>query len=35
MIRFEKEGRYLKYYVKDDVAMDMPVLFPPIEGPVR
>lgn len=33
MIRFEKEGRYLKYYVKDDVAVVMPVLYPPIGGP--
>ena len=32
MIRFEKEGRYLKYYVKDDVAVVMPVLYPPIGG---
>ena len=34
MIRFEKEGRYLKYYVKDDVAVVKPVLYPPIGGPV-
>ena len=32
MIKFEKEGRYLKYYVKDDAAVDMPVLYPPIGG---
>jgi len=32
IIRFEKEGRYLKYYVKDDVVVDMPVLYPPIGG---
>jgi len=32
VIKFEKEGRYLKYYVKDDVAVDMPVLYPPIGG---
>ena len=32
MIRFEKEGRYLKYYVKDDVAVVMPALYPPIGG---
>ncbi|NOR59978.1 MAG: winged helix-turn-helix transcriptional regulator [Methanosarcinales archaeon] len=34
MIRFEKEGRYLKYYVKDDVAVVMPALYLPIGGPV-
>jgi predicted transcriptional regulator len=32
MIKFEKEGRYLKYYVKDDAAMDISVLSPPIGG---
>ena len=32
VIRFEKEGRYLKYYVKDDVAVDISVLSPPIGG---
>jgi len=32
MIRFEKEGRHLKYYVKDDAAMDISVLSPPIGG---
>ena len=32
MIRFEKEGRYLKYYVKEDVTVVMPVLYPPIGG---
>ena len=32
IIRFEKEGRYLKYYVKDDAAVDMPILYPPIGG---
>lgn len=35
MIRFEKEGRYLKYYVRDDAAMDMPVSYSPIGGPAR
>ena len=35
IIRFEKEGRYLKYYVKDDAAVDMPVSYPPIGGPAR
>jgi len=35
IIRFEKEGRYLKYYVKDDVVVDMPVSYPPIGGPAR
>jgi len=32
MIRFEKEGRYVKYYVKDDAAGGMPVSCPPIGG---
>ncbi|MEA1999869.1 MAG: winged helix-turn-helix transcriptional regulator [Euryarchaeota archaeon] len=32
IIRFEKEGRYLKYYVKEDAAMDISVLSPPIGG---
>ena len=32
MIKFEKEGRCLKYYVKDDVSVDMPVPHPPIGG---
>ena len=35
IIRFEKEGRYLKYYVKDNATMDVPVLYPPIGGPAR
>jgi len=35
IIRFEKEGRYLKYYVKNDAAVDMPVSYPPIGGPAR
>jgi predicted transcriptional regulator len=35
IIRFEKEGRYLKYYVKDDVVVDMSVSYPPIGGPAR
>jgi predicted transcriptional regulator len=35
IIRFEKEGRYLKYYVKADAAVDMPVSYPPIGGPAR
>ena len=34
MIRFEKKGKYLKYYVKDDVTVVMPALYPPIGGPV-
>jgi predicted transcriptional regulator len=32
MIRFEKEGRYLKYYVNDNAAVDISVLSPPIGG---
>ncbi|MEA1945265.1 MAG: winged helix-turn-helix transcriptional regulator [Euryarchaeota archaeon] len=35
MIKFEKEGRYLKYYVNDDAAVAMPVSYPPIGGPAR
>jgi len=32
MIKFEKEGRYLKYYVNDNATMDISVLSPPIGG---